>query len=85
MSEVEKGYYHCGRCGRFFQADVGVALMRRCSHCGGDPTVELDDRTDSKLPDSDADVIRGMGADPVADSLPPAAQAVRSSCWGRSR
>ena len=55
VNEATNGYFHCGRCGRFFQADIGVVLVRRCPNCGANPALDLEDRTESKLPAADAE------------------------------
>jgi len=84
VNDATNGYFHCGRCGRFFESDIGVAVIRRCSHCGADPALELEDRTESKLPPVDADVVRGMTAGNAPASLPPAAQPMHHGGHRRS-
>jgi len=68
VNEVRDGFFHCGRCGRFFRAEAGVALVRRCPHCGGDPALALSDRRDPRLPIAAGDIVRDMalGAEPGA-------------------
>jgi len=33
-SPMNKGWYHCGRCGSVFQSDIGVEEDRSCTECG---------------------------------------------------
>jgi hypothetical protein len=85
VSESTKGYFHCGRCGRFFQAEIGVVAGWQCPHCGADPSLELEDRAESKLPASDSDVVRGMSAGVASTPAPPSGQTVQSGVHRRRR
>lgn len=83
VNEATKGYFHCGRCGGFFQAEIGAVLVRRCPNCGADPALDLEDRTESKLPAADADVVRGMTVGDAPVSLQAAAETTSRSSHRR--
>lgn len=53
MNEVEKAWYHCGRCGSLFRSLPGDPNERVCAHCGRDPSLGLEStatRDDSEVP-----------------------------------
>lgn len=37
--EVRTGWFHCGRCGALFSAELGSGTPENCSECGKDPVV----------------------------------------------
>jgi hypothetical protein len=37
VSDTRRSWFHCGRCGRLFQAVPGLRVKRACSACGADP------------------------------------------------
>lgn len=37
MSETKLFWFHCGRCGALFQAELGLSEERACGVCGADP------------------------------------------------
>ncbi len=61
MREPDTGWFHCGRCGSFFKAPLGHAVLRRCTHCGADPALALDDRRMRKVT-ADGVVVRDLAA-----------------------
>ncbi len=40
VTSSERFWFHCGRCGSFFQAPAGD-FTRQCTHCGADPSLGL--------------------------------------------
>ncbi len=53
MNEVEKAWYHCGRCGSLFRSPPGDPNERVCTHCGRAPSLGLEStatRDDSEVP-----------------------------------
>ncbi|MEP4076758.1 hypothetical protein [Haloferula sp.] len=41
MEDEEKaGWFHCGRCGAFFGAEVGAGVPESCPECGRDPVID---------------------------------------------
>lgn len=41
MEDQEKtGWFHCGRCGALFSAELGTGVPECCSECGKDPVVD---------------------------------------------
>ena len=40
MDQEKAGWFHCGRCGALFGAEVGEGVPVRCPECGRDPVVE---------------------------------------------
>jgi hypothetical protein len=41
VSEKQKGWFHCGRCGSLFQSTMGSVDARQCGECGRDPSIGL--------------------------------------------
>ena len=42
MTEEDKAWYHCGRCGSLFRSPPGDPNERVCSYCGRDPSLGLE-------------------------------------------
>ena len=42
MTEEDKGWYHCGRCGSLFRSPPGDPNERVCANCGRDPSLGLE-------------------------------------------
>jgi len=41
VSEKQKAWFHCGRCGSLFQSVMGSLDYRQCGECGRDPSIGL--------------------------------------------
>jgi len=41
VSEKNKAWFHCGRCGSLFQSVMGSLDHRQCGECGRDPSIGL--------------------------------------------
>jgi hypothetical protein len=57
--------------------------MRRCPHCGADPSLGLQDRAASKLPEAGSDVVRGMSAAAGTESVSPGGPTVHTGLHRR--
>lgn len=67
MTEEDKAWYHCGRCGSLFRSAPGDPQDRVCAHCGRDPSLG-----------PEAPPTRHVNPTPVDPSQPPAPQSDRN-------